>query len=229
MQANQPQSSTPSTPQEVAGSSMQSRHKGDNGFHKHWYFTLEQEEEGSGRQGAGGRRTLHPCPAPVSCQGRWPMTVAEARVLTLLILCLPMPLTPVPYGSQSDNMTHDYQGGKQAARRLHGCRTEWAEPSSPGTSCCEVRQHLPTWRVSQGGAPEPESTLAPAALPSETALLYHLHPAGGQCTVPSAPTVLFLPSLLPASSLSWLLAAPHPHTLQGPAQLSLRRATDAQG
>lgn len=81
-------------------------------------------------------------------------------MLTLLILCLPMPLTPVPYGSHSDNMTHDYQGGKQAARRLHGCHPGWAEPSSPGTSCCEVRQHLPAWRVSEG-MPQNQSLLCP--------------------------------------------------------------------
>lgn len=80
------------------------------------------------------------------------------------------------------------------------------------------------------GPQEPEPTLPPAALPSETALLYYLHSARGQCTVPSAPTAL-LPSLLPASSLSWLLAAPHPRArTPHRAQLScLRRATDAQG
>lgn len=65
------------------------------------------------------------------------------------------------------------------------------------------------------GAPELEPTLSLAALPSETALLYCLHSAGGQCTVPSAPTALSL-SLLPASSLSWLLALPTctPHRAQ---------------
>lgn len=100
---------------------MQNRHKGDNGLSHSLAFHSGTGRGGlRRRQGAGGRRTLHPCPAPVSCQGRWPRTVAEARVLTLLILYLPMPLTPVPYSSQTDNMTHDYQRGKQAARRLHG-------------------------------------------------------------------------------------------------------------
>lgn len=92
--------------------------------------TGEQEEEGSGEDRGreeGGPST--PCPAPVS----WPMTAAEARALTLLILGPPVPSAPVPHGSQGDNMTHDYQGGEQAARRLHGCHSEWAEPSSPGT------------------------------------------------------------------------------------------------
>lgn len=129
---------------------MQSRHKGGNGLPQTPVFHSGTGRGGlRRRQGAGEGGPSTPCPAPISCQGRWPVTVAEARVLTLLILCLPMPLTPVPYGSQSDNMTHDYQGGKQAARRLHGCHTEWAEPSSPETSCCEVRQHLPAWRVSE--------------------------------------------------------------------------------
>lgn len=96
--------------------------------------TGEQEEEGSGEDRGreeGGPST--PCPAPVSWPGWWPMPVAEARALTLLILGPPVPSAPVPHGSQGDNMTHDYQGGEQAARRLHGCHSEWAEPSSPGT------------------------------------------------------------------------------------------------
>lgn len=106
-------------------SSKQSRQGKTTRFHKHWYFTQEQEEEGSG-EGKGREEggPSSPCPAPVSCQGRWPMTVAETRVLTLLILCLPMPLAPVPYSSQGDNMTHDYQGGKQAARRLHDAASQ---------------------------------------------------------------------------------------------------------
>lgn len=217
----------------MTGSSKQSRHKGDNSFHKHWRFHSGTGRGGlRGRRGAGGRRTLHllPRPAPDSRQGRWPKTAAEARVLTLLLLCLPMPLAPVPYGSKSDNMTHDYQGGKEAARRLHGCHTEWAEPSSPGTSCCEVRQYLPAWRVSEGAPQEPAPTLSAAAnLPSETTLLTVLSalsrgtmysPLSTNCALTQPP-----PSLLPASSLLWLLAAPHPHSPQGPAQLSLRRAT----
>lgn len=69
------------------------------------------------------------------------------------------------------------------------------------------------------GAPEPEPTLSLAALPSETALLYCLHSAGGQCTIPSAPTALS-PSLLPASSQpppsrgSWPLPTHTPHRTQ---------------
>lgn len=204
-------------------------HKGDNGFHKHWCFTQEQEEEGSEKARGGSKADPPPLPRPV-CQGRWPTTVAKARVLTLLIQCLPMPLTPVPNGSQSDNMTHDYQGRKQAARRLHGCHTDGRAvltrdrllPSQTAPPCMEGE------RRGAPGTGAPCLLLPCPALPSETALLYYLHSAGGQCTVPSAPTAL-LPSLLPASSLSWLLAAPHPHSPQGPAQLSLRRATDAQG
>lgn len=130
---------------------MQSGHRVDHTF-TNTGISLRNRKRRAQEKARGGRKAdpPPPCPAPVSWQGRWPMIVAEARVLTLLILCLPMPFAPVPHGSQSDNMTHDYQGGKQAARRLHGCRTEWAEPSSPGTRCCKVRQHLPAWGVSSG-------------------------------------------------------------------------------
>lgn len=195
-------------------------------------ISLRSRKRRARRRQGGGRKADPPPPAPPQSPGRGsgPMTVAEARVLTLLILCLPMPFAPVPYGSQSDNMPHDYQGGKQAARRLHGGHTEWAEPSSPGTSCCEVRQHLPAWRVSEG-VPQDQSPhcLLLACLQRLPYCTYYLHSAGGQCTVPSAAPTALLPSLLPASSLPRLLAAPHPHSPQGPAQLSLRRATDAQG
>lgn len=186
------------------------------------------------RQG-GGRKADPPPPAPPQSPGRGsgPMTVAEVRVLTLLILCLPMPFAPVPYGSQSDNMPHDYQGGKQAARRLHGCHTEWAELSSPGTSCCEVRQHLPAWRVGEG-VPQDQSPacLLLTCLPRQPYCTYSLHSAGGRCTnrrhqLRSYPAS----SQPPPSRGSWPLPTRTPHRAQLSCLYAEPRAaaTDAQG
>lgn len=65
LQLRQPQSSPPSTPQEVEGSSMQSGHRVGNPLSQTRVF-----HSGAGRggfregKGAGGRRTLHPLPRP---------------------------------------------------------------------------------------------------------------------------------------------------------------------
>lgn len=87
-------------------------------FTKHW--CLEQKGQEGGRPSA-------PNPTRIPMVGWWLMAVVEARALTLLILSLPTPPAPVPHGSQGDDMAHNYQGGKQAARRLHGCHKEQAE------------------------------------------------------------------------------------------------------